>query len=124
MLSGAAKWWWFSALAVLGGCASVQDMVGVPRTGYQSDGTYVVSDEEEKLACRQLEGRLAYLDRQIQVLPQQVVLESESRPSTVGSALGRMFGGSGDGLKATRELQRARAESDALRALMIRKQCV
>jgi hypothetical protein len=112
------------ALAVLGGCASLQDFAGVPRTGHQSDGTYVVSPEEEQLACRQIEERIAFLDRRIETLPQQAAAEREKGPSTLGLALGRMFGGPGSGLKATQELQRAQAESGALRALLVRKHCV
>lgn len=101
MLSDAAKERWSRTLAlgvlcVLGGCASMQDFVGIPRTGYQSNGTYVVSPEEVALACRQIEDRIAVLDQ---------------------------FGGSDESLKATKDFQRARAESDALKELMVRKQC-
>lgn len=128
MLSRVAKTWSCAlasgALSVLAGCASVQDMAGIPRTGYQSDGTYVVSAEDEKLACRQIVDRLAFLDRQLEAFPEQAALERQSNPRTVGSALGRMFGGSDEGLKATKEYQRAKAESDALAALKVRKQCV
>lgn len=111
------------ASAALAGCASVQDLAGVPRTGYQSDGTYIVSPEEEALACRQIEDRLEFLSRQLQILPQQAALEREGEPLTVGSALGRMFGGPDTGLKATKDFQRAQAESDALKALLVKKQC-
>jgi len=128
MLSDSAKGRWsrmlaLGALCVLGGCASMQDFVGIPRTGYQSDGTYVVSAEEAALACRQIEDRLAFLDRQIAAYPVQAAAERQSQPSTVGSALGRMFGTSDDGLKAAKDFQRARAESDALKELLVRKQC-
>lgn len=112
------------ALLALGGCASFQDFAGIPRTGYQADGSYVVSPDEEKLACRQIEERLEILSRQLQTLPQQAELERQSEPSTVGSALGRMFGSPGDGLKATKDYQRAQAESDALKMLRLQKQCV
>ncbi len=95
----------------------------MPRAGHQANGGYVVSAEEEKLACRQIEERLEILSRQMQVLPQQAALERESEPQTVGSALGRMFGGPDDGLKATEEFQRTQAESDALKALLARKKC-
>jgi hypothetical protein len=107
----------------LGGCASVMDFSGIPRTGYQANGSYVVSPDEEKLACRQIEERIEVLSRQIQTLPQQAALERQSEPATVGRALGRMFGGPDDGLKATRDFQRAQAESDALKALLVKKQC-
>lgn len=111
------------ALVVLGGCASVQDFAGIPRAGYQANGTYVVSSDEENLACRQIKDRLEVLSRDLQTLPQQAASERESRPATLGSALGRMFGGPDDGLKATAQFQRAQAESDALKGLLARKQC-
>lgn len=111
------------ALVALGGCASVQDFAGVPRAGYQANGTYVVSNDEEKLACRQIKDRLEILSRDLQTLPQQAASERENRPATLGSALGRMFGGPDDGLKATAQFQRAQAESDALKGLLAKKQC-
>ena len=128
MLLDSAKGRWSRTLAlgvlcVRGGCASRQDFVGIPRTGYQSNGTYVVSPEAVALACRQIEDRIAVLDQQMAAFPVQAAVERESRPTTVGSALGRMFGGSDESLKATKDFQRARAESDALKELMVRKQC-
>jgi hypothetical protein len=113
----------FGVLTTLGGCASFLDMSGIPRAGYQANGTYVVSPDEEKLGCRQIEERIEILSRQIQTLPQQAAMERQSEPSTVGSALGRMFGGPDDGIKATKDFQRAQAESDALKALLVKKQC-
>ena len=113
-----------SAFVVMGGCASMQDFVGIPRAGHQQDGSYVVSPDEEKLACRQIEDRLVFLSRQMDSFPEQAEAERASRPATVGSALGRMFGGGDSGLKAATDYRRAEAESNALRALMQRKQCV
>jgi hypothetical protein len=121
------RWVWAlagSVSALLCGCATLQDVAGIPRSGHQQDGTYVVSAEEEKLACRQIRDRLNKLNGQIQAMPAKAALEEQSRPRTVGSALGRMFGGPGAGLKTTTELQRANAESDALNHLLARKQCV
>ncbi len=112
------------ALVALGGCATVQDMAGIPRSGYQPNGTYVVGEEEEKMACRQIKDRLDILSREIKLAPQKAAFEQANRPATLGSALGRVFGEPGDGLQATKDFQRATAESDALNALMIKKQCV
>jgi hypothetical protein len=109
---------------LMGACAAVQDMAGIPRAGFQKDGTYVVNDEEEKLACRQIKERIDTLDRKIKSLPAKAALEEQRGPQTVGSALGRWFGAPGDGLSATTEYQRANAESDAMHALLARKQCV
>ncbi len=127
MLSAATRGWFralvLSAPAVLGGCATLQDAAGIPRSGHQSNGTYVGGDVEEKMPGRQIKDRLEMLSRQIKALPQQAALEQESRPQTVGSALGRMFGGPGAGLQSTKDFQRATAESDALNALLVKKQC-
>lgn len=111
------------AVVLLGGCASVQDFAGIPRAGYQANGTYVVSSEETMLACRQIKDRIEVLSRQIQALPQQAAHEREKEPSTVGSALFRVFGGPDAGLQATKDFQRAQAESDALKDLFAKKQC-
>jgi hypothetical protein len=129
MLSDVCRGYWRSAVAgtallALGGCASFQDMAGVPRAGYQANGTYVVSAEEEKLACRQIKDRLDILSAQLKVLPARAAVEQSSSPATVGSALGRMFGGPGDGLTATADFQRATAETEALNQLLVKKQCV
>lgn len=110
-------------MAALAGCSTMQDFVGIPRAGHQKDGTYVPTAEDEKLACRQIRERLDILSRRLKTLPEEAALEQESRPSTVGSALGRMFGGPGAGLRATEQYQRATAESDALNALLVKKQC-
>ena len=109
--------------ALLTGCASWQDAVGIPRTGHQKDGTYVVSSDEEHLACRQIRERLDILSRQLQTLPQRAVVEQKSQPATMMAAMERWFGGPGEGLKATEDFQRANAESEALKALLVKKQC-
>ena len=113
-----------TTVLLLGGCASMMDFAGVPRAGHQANGTYVVSSDEEKLACRQLKERIEMLSRDLQLLPQKAAFERDSTPSTVGSAVGRIFGGPDGGLKATADYQRAQAESDALKGLYARKQCV
>lgn len=128
MLSGVGKiflcGFGVPALFALGGCATMQDVAGIPRSGYQANGTYVVGEEEEKMACRQIKDRLDILSREIKVAPQKAAFEQANRPATLGSALGRAFGQPGDGLQATKDFQRATAESDALNALMIKKRCV
>src|SRR5688572_21923254 len=113
MLSRVAKAGiWVSLAAVMltaGGCAAVQDIAGVPRTGHQKDGTYVVTAEDEALACRQIRDRLEVLSRQLKTLPEKAVVEGQSRPMTVTAAFGRMFGQPGDGLTATTDYQKASA---------------
>lgn len=112
------------ALATLAGCSTVQDMAGIPRTGHQNDGTYVVSENEEQLACRQIRDRLDMLGQRMTQLPENAAREMQSEPATVTAAFGRLFGEPGANLKATQNYQRAQAESDAFNALLIKKQCV
>ena len=111
-------------MAAQSGCASMLDMAGVERAGHQSDGTYVVSAEEEKLACRQIRERLDALSSKISALPEQAVKEERKGPRTVGAAFGRMFGGPGSGNKAVDDHRKATAESDALYGLYVRKECI
>lgn len=70
-----------SVFALSGGCGSFYDTVGVPRSGYQSDGTYVVTSEEEGLACRQIAGRVSYLNGQIKKFPVAAEAEEKKLPS-------------------------------------------
>lgn len=111
-------------VAGLSGCATMLDVAGVERAGHQSDGTYVVSAEEERLACRQIRERLDVLGREIAALPAQAAEEKQSGPRTVGAAFGRMFGGPGSGLQSVDSYRKATAENDALYALYVRKGCV
>lgn len=127
MLRGVARGWLgalaLGAPAALGGCSTMQELAGVPRTGHQPDGTYVVSPEDEALACRQIRERLDTLSAKIKQLPAKAAEEEQSTPRTVGAALGRMFGGPGAGLESTQDFQRATAESEALNALLVKKRC-
>jgi hypothetical protein len=117
--------WPFLAALMLpsGGCTTMTDLAGVQRTGYQPNGTYVLSPDEESLACRQIQQRLDILSNRITNLPNAAAREQEGNPTTMLGVFGRMFGGEGGGLKATADFQRASAESDALKALAARKKC-
>lgn len=101
----------------------MQELAGLPHTGHQKDGTYVVSEQEEKLACRQIKDRIEVLSREIKMLPAQAAIEQKSEPTTVTAAFGRLFGGEGEGLQAATDFQRATAETEALNALLLRKRC-
>lgn len=127
MLSRADRRFWIVVAAVvsaLGGCSTLQDVAGIARAGHQPDGTYVLSAEEQELPCRHIRSRLAFLSQQLQALPERAALEQKSQPSTVSSAFGRLFGAPGAGLHTTRDFQKVTAESDALNALLVQKQCV
>lgn len=117
----------FAALGVamaVSGCSTMLDVAGVARAGHQPDGTYVVSEDEEHLACRQIRERMDGLRQEISVLPERAAVEKQSTPTTVGLFFGRMFGQGDDGLKAMNRYKEATAENDALRALYVRKRCI
>lgn len=110
--------------AVLGGCAaSVPDLEGAPRSGYQRDGTYVLSAQEQGLGCRQLQERSLGLREQMQALSTRAVEQMQQLPSTIAAAWGRLVGSPGNGVPAVAEYNEARAESAALDATLTQKGC-
>lgn len=106
----------------LAGCSTVQDMTGVPRAGYQKDGSYVLTSEEEGLGCRELQERSLGLQQQLQALPQQAVQQMQALPTTIASAWGRLVGTPG-AVPAVAEYNEARAESAALNDSLEKKGC-
>lgn len=113
-----------SLALVVAGCSTMQDVVGAHRTGYQDDGTYVLSEQDKKLGCRQLEEKSDSLITQLQALPVRAVQEIQNAPSNIAALFGRAFGGGGDGLKAVDEYDRSHAEAVALNAELAKKGCV
>jgi len=109
--------------AALTGCASFQDIAGIQHPGYQSNGTYVLSNQEEELGCRALQERSQGLQRQMQQLSTRAVQQMQELPSTVAAAWGRLFGSPGDGVPALTQYNEAHAESVALDATLTRKGC-
>lgn len=107
----------------LSACASVQDLAGIERPGFQKDGSYVMSVQEQELGCRALEERSKGLQEQMQELSQRAVAQMQQVPQTVANAWGRLFGSPGEGVPAVAEYNQARAESTALHATLVRKGC-
>jgi hypothetical protein len=108
---------------LLTGCATVTDLGGFQRTGYQDDGSYVLSAREEEMGCRALKERQQGLQAQMQQLSARAVKEMQELPQTVASAWGRMFGSPGQGVPSVAEYNEARAETAALNATLARKGC-
>jgi hypothetical protein len=112
------------ALALaLAACSTVQDFAGLDHPGYQKDGSYVLSSQEQDLGCRALEERSKGLQGQMQELSQRAVQEMQQLPQTVSNAWGRLVGSPGEGIPAVAEYNEARAESAALSATIARKGC-
>lgn len=107
----------------LGGCSSVQEVMGVERPGYQKDGTYVLSEQEQGLGCRELQERSLSLQGQMQQLSLQAVDQMQKLPTTMAAAWQRLVGSPGEGVPAVEEYNEARAESAALNATLVRKGC-
>ena len=107
----------------LAGCTTIQGLSGAPHPGYQQNGSYVLSDQEQGLGCRALQERSLSLQEQMQKLSKSALEQMQQLPGTVASAWGRMFGAPGDGVPAIAEYKQAQAESAALDATMVSKGC-
>jgi hypothetical protein len=107
----------------LPGCSTVSDLAGMSRPGYQNDGSYVLSAQDEGLGCRALHERSQGLQAQMQALSQRAVEQVQQVPTTISSAWGRLFGAPGDGVPAVAQYNEARAEEAALNATLARKGC-
>lgn len=112
------------ALALaLAGCSSLQDMAGLPRAGYQHDGSYVISAQEQGLGCRALQERSLGLQEQMRALSIRALEQMQQVPNTIAAAWGRLLGSPGDGVPAIAKYNEARAESAALNATLTQKGC-
>jgi hypothetical protein len=112
------------ALALmLSACASMQDLAGIGHPGYQEDGSYVLSSQEQGLGCRALEERSKGLQAQMQTLSEQAVHEMQQVPQTIATAWGRLVGSPDKGVPAVAQYNEARAESAALNATLASKGC-
>ena len=113
-----------SLLSVLaGGCSTVQSLSGAPRPGFQQDGSYVLSDEQQRLGCRELQERSLGLQEQLQALPTRAVNEMQELPKTVAGVWNRLTGASDQGVPALAAYNEAKAESAALNESLHRKGC-
>jgi hypothetical protein len=112
------------ALALmLSACASMQDLAGVEHPGYQKDGTYVLSSQEQGLGCRALEERSKGLQQEMKELSERAVHEMQQVPHTIANAWGRLVGSPDEGVPAVAQYNEARAESAALNATLAQKGC-
>ena len=110
------------ALSVAG-CSTVSGLSGAPRAGYQGDGNYVMSSEQQALGCRELQARQVGLQERMQQLPEKAVKEMQELPKTVASAWARLVGSSDQGAPSLAEYNEAKAEHAALNESLSRKGC-
>lgn len=109
--------------ATVAGCSTVADLGGVPRPGYQKDGTYVLSAEEQTLGCRELQERQVGLQEQLAQLPSKAMQQMQELPKTVVDAWGRLVGSEDQGVPALAEYNEVKAESVALNESLRNKGC-
>ena len=105
------------------GCSTISGLGDVPRPGYQKDGSYVLSTEQQSLGCRELQERQLGLQQQLEALPARAVKEMQELPQTVASAWARLVGSPDQGVPALAEYNKAKAESAALNVSLARKAC-
>lgn len=105
------------------GCATVADLGGVPRPGYQKDGSYVLTADEQSLGCRELQERQLSLQEQLQQLPSKAVEQMQELPKTVVDAWGRLVGSESQGVPALAQYNEAKAEAVAVNDSLQRKGC-
>jgi hypothetical protein len=109
--------------ATVSGCSTMADLSGIPRPGYQQDGSYVLSAEEQAAGCRALQERQAGVQEELQALPAKAVKQMQELPQTVSDAWGRLVGSSNQGVPALAEYNEAKAEAAALDESLQKKGC-
>ncbi len=105
------------------GCSTMADLGGIPRPGYQNDGSFVLTAEEQGLGCRELQARKATVQTQLQQLPSKAVEEMQEFPKTVANAWSRLVGSEDQGVPSLAAYNEAKAESAALNESLQRKGC-
>jgi len=105
------------------GCSTMADLSGMPRPGYQKDGSYVLSAHEHDLGCRELQARQVSLQTQLQELPAKAVQQMQELPQTVADAWSRLTGSPDQGVPAIAQYNEAKAEADAVNASIQQKGC-
>lgn len=122
MLVGKASLPVLLAMSVAG-CSTVADLGGVPRPGYQKDGTYILSADQQTLGCRELQERQVGLQEQLTQLPAKAVQQMQELPKTVVDAWGRLVGSEDQGVPALAEYNEVKAESVAVSESLHQKGC-
>jgi hypothetical protein len=109
--------------AAVAGCSTVAGLGDLPRAGYQKDGSYVLSAQEQTAGCRELQERKVGVQQQLEELPAQAIQQMQKLPTTVANAWGRLVGTADQGVPALAEYNEAKAEAAALNESISRKGC-
>ena len=109
--------------SAVAGCSTVAGLGDLPRPGYQKDGSYVLSAQEQTAGCRELQERKVGVQQQLEELPAQAIQQMQQLPTTVANAWGRLVGTADKGVPALAEYNEAKAEAAALNESMSRKGC-
>ena len=107
----------------LAGCSTVAGLSGAPRAGYQGNGTYVLSAEQQNLGCRDLLERKSGLQTQLEQLPAAALAQMQQLPTTVANTWGRLVGTEDKGVPALAQYNEAKAEAVAVDQSIRSKGC-
>ena len=100
-----------------------QDFANIPHTGLQKDGSYMLSEQDQGLGCRQLQEKSLGLQEHMQQLSVQALDQMQQLPDTMVGAWKRLVGAPGKGVPAIDAYNEAHAEVDAVNRSMTRKGC-
>jgi hypothetical protein len=94
------------------------------KVGLQSDGTYILDKGEQGMDCARLSNSLWGRLQVLKAMPDKISSERAAAAPTALQALGRMFGGSSQGLQSLKEYDRERAHVRSMHRLLIEKGCM
>lgn len=106
---------WCALVLLAAGCAT--------KVGLQSDGSYILDRAEQGMDCQRLSNSIWGRLQVLKSLPDKIQKEREAAAPTAFQALGRMFGGSSQGLANLKEYDRERAHVRSLHRQLIERGC-
>lgn len=108
---------------LLSGCATGPIVGALPATGYQADGSYVATPEDERLSCNLLGERLKAIAVSMEGQVAQARSAAAAPPATLVLVMARMSGRPGDGTAFLDRYRRDETQAIALTKLARDKRC-
>ena len=99
------------------------DPAGMPHSGHQPNGGYVLLASERELDCKHLNDEIDLGLKDMGRAKSAIERERDKLPSTMVSLYGRMFGGPDGGLKAAETYHKTEARVRALNQQLGAKGC-
>ena len=110
-------------MAFLAGCSLAADVAGLPRSGLQPDGRFVLGEDVARLDCRGLRDRIESNFLIVKRAAARVTAEKTAPPPTLVALYERASGGIDGGSASARTMRVKGIEIRALDAEMKRKTC-